>query len=77
MKDIVYSKDLVESMPTGTFVQEQIQTLRDSLEHADAEREEMWLLLNEIAEAGVEDDLEEILCKVKEYIEQKGYPETY
>ena len=77
MEDVIYSRELVESMPTGSFVQEQIQCLRDSMGRVELERDEMLVLLHEIAEAEDIEELDELVTKVKEYVEQKAYPTPY
>ena len=75
--DVVYTKELVESMPTSSLIQEQIQSLREELERVELEKEEMLVLLHEIADAEGIEELDEVIVRVKSFIEDKTYPTPY
>lgn len=77
MDGISYTEETITTMPHGTFIREQIQTLQSDLNSAGTARDEMLILLFEISEAESGEELKELLTKVKNFVEQLTYPTPY
>lgn len=75
MEKIVYDENVV-SIPTGVQYYEQMESMRSALSLVEAERDDAVLLLNEVVEAD-NDDLEDVLTKVKEFVESTPYATPY
>lgn len=77
MEKAVYTEEVITSMPNSSFIHEHIQTLREDLERLEAEKDEMLILLHGVADAEGSEELEEVLLRVKEFIENRAYPTPY
>ncbi len=75
MKKTVYDENVV-AIPTGVQYYEQMESMRADLSRTEEERDDAILLLNEVAEADI-DDLEDILAKVREFVESTPYAVPY
>lgn len=66
-----YDENLV-AVPTGIQYYEQMENMRSELSRAEIERDNAVSLLNEITEADT-DDMEDIINKIKEFVEGTPY----
>lgn len=71
MEKITYDENLV-TIPTGTQYHEQMDSIRSELLRVEVERDEAILLLTEIYDAD-EEDLVDIINKVREFVEGTPY----
>jgi hypothetical protein len=62
--------------PTGVQYYEQMESMRNELSRTEVERDDAVSLLNEIAEADI-DDLEDVMNKIKEFVESTPYAAPY
>lgn len=77
MDGVMYTEETVNTRPSGTFIHEQLQGLRDDVDRLEAEVEEMLILLYEVIDAETIEDLDEIILKVKGFVEERPYPTPY
>ena len=77
MERVLYTEETITSMPNSTFIHEHIQDLRETVDRLEAEREEILLLLYEIVDAEGLDELDEIILKIKTFVENTPYPAPY
>jgi len=76
MEQVPYIEEILTSMPTSTFVQEQIHDLREEILRLEEERDEMLWLLHEVSEVDVFDDFEDLLARVRDFVDCHPYPRT-
>jgi len=77
MEKVVYNEDVISSHPGGAEVYEHLQGLKDELDRMEGERDNMLALLHEIADAEDIEEADEVLVKIREYIEHRPYPTPY
>ena len=77
MDKTLYTEETINTRPTGMFIQEQIQDLRENVDCLETDREEMLLLLYEISDAETIEDIDEIIIRVKTFIETRPFPAPY
>jgi len=66
-----YDENVV-AIPTGVQYYEQMENMRAELNRAEVERDDAVSLLNEVAEADIE-DMEDIINKIREFVEGTPY----
>ena len=66
-----YDENVV-AIPTGVQYYEQMENMRAELNRAEVERDDAVSLLNEVAEADME-DMEDIINKIREFVEGTPY----
>lgn len=76
MEKIALTDETITTMPNGTFIQEQIQILQEDLDQRELERDEMLILLYDVVEAEGT-DVEEVLEKIRFFLEHQTYPTPY
>ncbi len=77
MEKVAYTEETITSMPSSTFIHEHIRTLRDDLDRLETERDGMLVLLHESADAEGPEELEEVLLRVRDFVESRAYPTPY
>jgi len=77
MDEVMYTEETVTTRPNGTFIHEQLQDLRDVVDRLEADREEMLILLYELVDAETIEELDEVILKVKDFVEERPYPTPY
>ena len=66
-----YDENVV-AIPTGVQYYEQMENMRAELNRVEVERDDAVSLLNEVAEADIE-DMEDIINKIREFVEGTPY----
>lgn len=77
MDKVVYNEDTIFNPPTGAPFHDHMQGLRDELDRMEVERDNALALLREVAEAEGIDEVEDVLVKVKDFMEDVPYPTPY
>lgn len=77
MPEPVYSEDTIDDLPTGPEIHEKVQDLRDELSRMEAEKDDLLALLREVLEADEQGDLEDVLNRIREVVEEKDYFGVY
>ena len=77
MDKVLYTEETINTRPNGAFVQEQIQDLREDIDRLELDREDMLRLLYEIADAETIEDLDEIIVRVKTFVDDRLFPAPY
>ena len=65
------------AVPTGVEYHTVMEAMRNSLFAAETERDEVLGLLCEVLEAEDADDLEEVLTRVKEFVENSPFAHSF
>lgn len=76
MKKEEFSEDLVVS-PTGVEYHSQMEHMRNILSLVEEERDNALNLLREVIEIDDVDDMEEVLTRIKEFIENGPFTDAY
>lgn len=63
--------------PTGAEYHQHMESMRSILSLVEAERDDALRLLREIVEVDDTDDLEEVLSRVRDFIENVPFLDTY
>lgn len=77
MRETVYNDDSGTDYHISSDFYGEFQNLRDALDKVETERDSLLCLLHEVSEADGEDELEEILLRVKEITENRPNPLPY
>lgn len=77
MEKVVYSEDTIFDPPTGAPLYSHMQGLRDELDRMELERDNVLMLLQEVAEAEGPEEVEEVITRVREFIENFTVLDTY
>ena len=77
MEKVVYNEESISTVPGSAHYYEHVQGLRDELSFMEVERDDALLLLREVAEADDSDELEDILARVREFVESMPYQTPY
>lgn len=65
------------AVPTGVEYHTVMEAMRNSLFAAETERDEVLELLREVIEADDADDLEEVLTRIREFIENVPFAHSF
>ena len=74
MEKVVYDEDSIFNPPTGAALYDHMHGLRDELNRMEIERDNALTLLCEVAEAETPEDVEDVLVKVREFVDNSPYP---
>ena len=74
---VLYTEETINTRPNGAFIQEQIRGLRDDLNRLELDHEEVLFLLYEIVDAEGIEELDEVIIKVKNFVETRPFPSPY
>lgn len=77
MEKVVYNEDTIFSPPTGAPYYDHMQGLRDELDRMEIERDNALALLREVAEADGPEELEDVMAKVRDFVEEVPYSDTF
>lgn len=77
MEKVLYTEESISEMPAGADVYNHLQGLREELDKMEVERDNMLTLLYEVADASDAEELDEVLVKVREFVEGHPYPTPY
>jgi len=77
MEKVFYTENSVSEFPSSVEVYNHLRCLRNELDLMEGERDIMLALLHEVSEADDLDSLEEVLGKVREFVEGRPYPPPY
>ena len=76
MEKTAYDEVFV-AVPTGVEYHQRMESIRSILSLVEAERDNALSLLREVIEVDDADDLEDVLVKVKEFVENVPFADTY
>lgn len=77
MEKVVYNEDTIFDSPVGAPFYDHIQGLRDELDRMEIERDNALALLREVAEAEGPEELDEVMVKVRDFVENIPYNDPY